>query len=152
MSTESDDDVAALVEMCGVAASAFIRGDAREYARLISHADDFTLMAPFGGDVRRGFDTSEQALDELSKFFTDGEAQIEVAATYASGDLAVLVLVERQRGRIGGLPEQDLSIRVTLVFRRDDGAWRLVHRHADPLVHPIDLEQISGLLRGSSGD
>ena len=47
------------------------------------------------------------------------------------------------------LPEQDLSLRVTLVFRRSaDSEWRLVHRHADPLVHGIELGRLAGLLRG----
>ena len=58
--------------------------------------------------------------------------------------------VERQHGLIGDLPAQDWSLRVTLVFRREDDAWRLVHRHADPLVHPITLEQLAELARGES--
>jgi hypothetical protein len=41
------------------------------------------------------------------------------------------------------------NLRVTLVFRRDDSDWRLVHRHADALVHPITMEQLSLLARGS---
>jgi hypothetical protein len=39
----------------------------------------------------------------------------------ASGNLAVLVMIERQHGRIGGLPDQDLSLRVTLVLLRQAG-------------------------------
>jgi hypothetical protein len=37
---------------------------------------------------------------------------------------------------------------VTLVFRRDGSEWRQVHRHADPLVHGISLEQLAALARG----
>jgi ketosteroid isomerase-like protein len=37
----------------------------------------------------------------------------------APGDLAVLVAIERQHGEVGGLPDQDWSPRVTLVFRRE---------------------------------
>jgi ketosteroid isomerase-like protein len=54
--------------------------------------------------------------------------------TYASGDLVVLVLLERQHGEVGGLPPQDWDLRVTLVYRSEGSQWRLVHRHADPLV------------------
>ena len=68
--------------------------------------------------------------------------------TIASGDLAVLVAIERQHGEAGGLPDQDLSLRVTLVFRREDAGWRLVHRHADPLVHGITFAQLAALARG----
>jgi ketosteroid isomerase-like protein len=60
----------------------------------------------------------------------------------------VLVVIERQHGEVGGLPDQDLSLRVTLVFRRDGSEWRQVHRHADPLVHDISLEQLAALARG----
>ncbi|HEX4982085.1 MAG TPA: nuclear transport factor 2 family protein, partial [Ilumatobacteraceae bacterium] len=65
-----------------------------------------------------------------------------------SGDLAVLVMVERQHGKVGHLPPQDWSLRVTLAFRRERGVWRLVHRHADPLVHPITFDQLAVLARG----
>jgi ketosteroid isomerase-like protein len=57
--------------------------------------------------------------------------------------------VERQHGPVGGLPDQDWSLRVTLVFRREGSDWRLVHRHADALVHPISMEQLSLLARGT---
>jgi ketosteroid isomerase-like protein len=67
---------------------------------------------------------------------------------YASGDLVVLVGVERQHGEVGGLPRQDWSLRVTLVFRRVDDGWDLVHRHADALVQPIPFEHVGQLARG----
>jgi ketosteroid isomerase-like protein len=73
---------------------------------------------------------------------------LEVVRAHAPGDLAVLVVIERQHGQVGGLPEQDLSLRVTLVFRRDGAEWRLAHRHAGPLVHGISLEQLAALVRG----
>ena len=51
--------------------------------------------------------------------------------------------------RSPGCPDQDWPLRVTLVFRREGSDWRLVHRHADALVHPISMEQLSRLARGS---
>jgi ketosteroid isomerase-like protein len=85
----------------------------------------------------------------LAQFFRGGEAQLEIVETYASGDLVVLALIERQHGIVADLPEQDWSLRVTLVFRRSpDSGWQLVHRHADPLVHAINLDQIASLARG----
>jgi ketosteroid isomerase-like protein len=137
-----------LVERCREAAAAFIRGDMRRYAELTRHAEDFTLFMPFGGPPRRGFDDSEEALDALAHYFRSGEADIEVVATHVSGDLAVLVLVERQHAEVGGLPDRDWSLRVTLVFRREGGEWRLVHRHADAFVREITLEQLDAITRG----
>jgi ketosteroid isomerase-like protein len=73
---------------------------------------------------------------------------IEVIQTYASGDLAVLVAVERQSGVVGDYPAQDWSLRVTLVFRREGSTWQLAHRHADALVHPITFDRLAELARG----
>jgi ketosteroid isomerase-like protein len=147
--TASDEELSALVRRVADAASAFIRGDMRTYLELIRHAEDYTLMPPLGGETRRGFDDSDEAVEAISSYFRNGEATLEVVGTYASGDLAVLVLVERQHGAVGGLPDQDWSLRVTLVFRRaSDGDWELVHRHADALVHEIELDQLAALAAG----
>ena len=144
----TDEDLAGLIRLTEEAASAYIRGDIRRYLTLIKHTDDYTLLAPFGGEPQRGFDASNEHLEALERYFQSGEANLEVVQSYASGDLAVLVVIERQHGEVGGLPEQDWSLRVTLVFRREGGEWRLAHRHADPLVHPISLDQLSTLARG----
>jgi len=148
----TDQELAELVERTAQAASAFIRGDMRAYADLVPHADDFTLMAPYGGETRRGFDSSPESLAELAGFFRGGECELEVEASYTSGDLVVLAVVERQRGVVGDLPEQDWSLRATLVWRRSVTGWEMVHRHADALVHPIDHDQLSALAAGPKGD
>ena len=141
-------DLADLVRRAGEAAEAIITGDLHRYADLLPHSGDFTLFAPFGGEPRHGFDDSDEALDATTAFFQGGEAQVEVVQAQASGDLAVLVVVEREHGRVGGLPDQDLSLRVTMIFRREAGEWKLLHRHADPLLHPSDLEQFARLAAG----
>jgi hypothetical protein len=58
------------------------------------------------------------------------------------------VMIERQRGEVGGLPAQDWSLRVTEVYRKDGSEWQLVHRHADPLVQHITLQQAAVIARG----
>ncbi len=146
----TDDELGKLVERVREATGALMEGDARRYFALVNEAPDFTLMPPTGGPTRRGPDTSPASVEALEEFFAgSGEADLELEQSYASGDLAVLVGVERQRGVVGGLPDQDWSLRVTLVFHREGSDWRLVHRHADALVHPISMEQLSLLARGS---
>jgi ketosteroid isomerase-like protein len=144
----TDEELADLIQRNAEAASAIIRGDMRTYLTLIRHADDYTLMSPFGGDPIRGFDDSPENVASLERFFQGGEAELEVVQSYTSGNLVVLVVIERQHGEVGGLPHQDLSLRVTLVFRREGVEWWLVHRHADALVHGISLEQLAALARG----
>ena len=57
-------------------------------------------------------------------------------------------MLERQQAEVGGLPNQNWSLRVTEVYRKDDSEWRLVHRHADPLVSGITLQEAATLARG----
>lgn len=144
----ADEEMAGLAERTALAASAIVQGDMRTYLSLIHHAEDYTLMAPFGGPVTHGFDGSEESVAAMERFFAAGEVQVELVQSYASGDLVVLVMVEHQHAAVGGLPDQDWSLRVTLVFRRDDGDWKLVHRHADPLVARRALAEIAELARG----
>lgn len=144
----TEKELSGLVERTAEAASALIRGDIHRYLELIKHADDYTLMSPFGGEPEHGFDASSERLTALEQFFQGGEATLELVQSYTSGDIVVLAVVERQHGQVGGLPDQDLSLRVTVVFRRDGADWQLIHRHADPLTHDVSLEQMTSLARG----
>ncbi len=144
----SDEEMAELLRHAAEATSAYIRGDMSTYLTHIAHAEDYTLMPPTGGEPVRGFDGSDEANEARARMFRGGEAELEVFGKYTSGDMVVLVAIERQHGEVGDLPDQDWSLRVTLVFRRDESGWRLVHRHADPLVHEIGMDQLSSLASG----
>lgn len=142
-----DGEIADLVQRTAEANKALVRGDINRYIELTQHAEDYTLMAPFGGKTTHGFDGSKESRERMARFFKSGTLDQELVATYTSGDLAVLVTIERVRAEIGDIPEQNWTLRVTQVFRREDAGWRLVHRHADPLGNGISLEQGSALNR-----
>jgi ketosteroid isomerase-like protein len=139
--------IAELAARAETANAAFINGDMRRWYDILAPvADDFTLMQPLGG-VSRGFDPAPAHLDQLARTFTRGEATFELVQGYATRDMAVLVFIERQAGDVAGLPEQDWSLRVTQVWRRRDGQWRLAHRHADTLVNNIGMQRTAELAR-----
>jgi len=124
------------------------RGQIARFFQAVRHADDMTLMSPFGA-YSEGIDRSPERIAVLEGYFTGGEGHVEVIRALASGDLAVLVTIEHQHGTIGGLPDQDWSLRVTVVYRREAEGWKVVHRHADPLVRGIELEPLAELARGA---
>ncbi|GAB3933878.1 hypothetical protein GCM10029976_042040 [Kribbella albertanoniae] len=151
MASESqitDSAIDELVRRMDEAADAWIRGDIHHYLALFDHSDDYTLMAPYGGETTHGYVYSEAGATATSRFFASGEAVLDLEQSYFSGDLAVLVAVERQHGEVGGFPDQDWSLRVTLVFRRVGDRWQIVHRHADPLVRQIPFDHCARLARG----
>jgi ketosteroid isomerase-like protein len=144
--TVTDEDVAELVRRAEEATVAYAQGDMKQYVALVNHADAYTLADPLGGPAAQ-YERRGSELQDASSVFTTGDAQLELLHVHACEETVVLVAVERQHGEVGGLPDQDWSLRVTLVFRRAGVDWELIHRHADPLVHPIGLDRLAALAR-----
>ncbi|MET0582834.1 MAG: DUF4440 domain-containing protein [Pseudoxanthomonas sp.] len=144
------NEVDSLIALSVESNAALLRGDIDRYLDLIGFSADFTLMSPFGGKPTHAQALSEEKLRAMGRFFRNGTLQQEVVQSYASSDLVVLAIVERARVEVGGLPDQEWALRVTLVYRREASGWRLAHRHADPLHHPIDLKHAAALARGDA--
>ena len=142
------EPVAQLVARAAEKNAAFMRGDTQRGSELVRIAADFTLMQPFGGPPSRGFDMSPVRMAEMARYFRNGKTDLDFAQTHACEDIVVLVMIERQSAEVGGLPEQDWSLRVTEVYQKAGSEWQLVHRHADPLVRRVMLEQAAALARG----
>ena len=75
-------------------------------------------------------------MEHAASFYREGEATgFERISEYATTDLAYIVEVESLRAKVAGADEMaSISLRVTKIFRREDGEWRIVHRHADPIT------------------
>lgn len=140
--------VAELIKRSADANAALMRGDIDTYRTLIAYTDDFTLMSPFGGTPSHGSEYTPERMEAMGRFFKNGVFKQEVVQSYASADMVVLAIVEYQNVEVGGLPTQEWPLRVTLVYCREGAQWRLAHRHADPLVKGISLEQAAALARG----
>lgn len=143
-----DKEIAALIRRSEESNAALMRGDMKTYLALITLTHDFTLMSPFGGKPTRGAEVTPERMEAMGRFFKNGTLELEVVQAYGSADLVVLAVIERAHVEVGGLAAQDWPLRVTLVYRREQGQWRLAHRHADPLVKGITLEQAAALARG----
>ena len=132
-----------LVEQQHVALDAFSKGDDEPLSALWSRADDVTLGNPFGPFVR-GFEQVAATMKRAAALYRDGEASgFELVAKHVSDDVAYLVEVERFNAKMGGREAiSPVSLRCTSIFRREDGNWRLVHRHADPITASQTAESV----------
>ena len=142
---KTQDNLDGMIDVYHVAADEFSRGDPKPVKALFSEREDVTLANPFGPAVR-GSEEVSGALDYASSRFRDGNVIFERIANYASPDLATILELERWNAKVGG--SEDLApfdLRVTSTFRREGNAWKLVHRHADP----ITTRDARGPLRGS---
>lgn len=140
--------VAELIQLSADSNAALMRGDIDTYQTLIAYTNDFTLMSPFGGAPSHGSEYTPERMEAMGRFFKNGVFKQEVVQSYASADMVVLAIIEYQNVEVGGLPAQEWPLRVTLVYCREGTEWRLAHRHADPLVKGINLEQAAALARG----
>ena len=113
------------------------RGDIGPRLALWTRNDPVTL---FGAWLSaRGWDEVSKVFDSLARIFRGtGGLQMEVLAADCSGDLGYVVALEKNTGVVVEEQTRDYTLRVTTVFRREDGAWKVVHRHGDevPVVAP----------------
>jgi ketosteroid isomerase-like protein len=118
-------------------------GNPEVYKRLYSRRDDVTLANPFGPPVR-GWSEVSATLDRAAEKYRDGEVVgFENVSTGIGSDLAYTVEVESYQARVGGAEEiAPVAVRVTTIFRREEDAWKVVHRHADPITAPHAPESV----------
>ena len=96
---------------------------------------DVTLGNPFG-PVAKVWPRVVDAMERAAQHYRDGRAiGFENLSTVVTPELAYLVEVERLRARVGGrVDASDLALRVTTILRPEQGGWKIVHRHADPIT------------------
>jgi ketosteroid isomerase-like protein len=120
----------------------FINGDPSQWKQNASHESDVTIFGAFGGR-EKGWNEVGPRNDWASSQFKDIGANqtIEYLNTRTSGDLAFTVSIERQLAQLASQQKATArALRVTQVFRREGGIWKLLHRHADPLVDRVSAE------------
>jgi len=149
---ESENKISAqvmedLLKLAEKSSTAFMSGDMRQYISIFGHDEKFTLFQPFGGPASRGFDRGRKHLEDLAGRFRNGKTRAELVNSYSSGDMAFLAVVEHQNGEVNGLPNQQWPLRVTFVFRKTKDGWVMLHRHADPLLGGLGLQEAADLAR-----
>lgn len=120
-----------------------LRGNPEPAKALYSHREDASLGNPFA-PVARGWQQVSTIMDRAAANYTDGEqSSYERVAEYATPELRYIVEVERYKTTVGGREDRTtVSLRVTTVLRPEDGTWKIVHRHADPITTAQPAESI----------
>ncbi len=107
-------------------------GRAEPFKALWSRRDDVTLSGGFGGAIEKGWEAVGRRLDWVATQFSKGAHRNERVAWGASGDLGYVVQRESLTFRVPGQPaDTRREYRVTMLFRREAGGWRILHRQAD---------------------
>ncbi len=111
---------------------ALLGGDSGPRKMLWSHKDPVTVLG--AAKTVSGWLEVESLFDWLASNFSSGDLyELDVAAAGVSGDLGYVLGAEHSRASVGGEAPAAIELRVTLIFRREAGEWKEVHRHADPI-------------------
>ncbi len=107
-------------------------GKVESFKSIWSHADDVTLSGGFGGTIEKGWANVGKRLDWVGQQFSNGTNTIERLVANVNGDLGHVVQLEHLRFKVPGQQiDTNRDYRVTMIFRREPGGWRIVHRQAD---------------------
>jgi ketosteroid isomerase-like protein len=136
-------DVDELIERYDLALGEFVKGNPEPVKELFSHRDDVTLANPLF-PVGHGWEQVSERLEGAASTLRDGQITgFETVEKRVTPELAYLVRVERQEGKVGGGEEvASFALRVTMIFRPEGGTWKVVHRHADPITTPRPAESL----------
>jgi ketosteroid isomerase-like protein len=137
------DDFDEVLEQYHLALDEIMQGSAEGYKKLYSRRDDVTLANPFGPPVR-GWAEVAKTLERAASHYRDGEAtSFENVAKYVTSELAYTVEMERCQAKVEGRDDvTPLAVRVTTIFRPEEGEWKVVHRHADPITKAQPAESV----------
>jgi ketosteroid isomerase-like protein len=137
------EDVDRLIEQYHLALGEFLKGDPEPVEKLWSHKEDVSSANPYGPPVR-GWDEVATTLEHAASLRSEGEfLGYEVVAKVVTAELAYVVGIERAEAKIGASEEiTPYAVRSTMIFRAEDGMWKAVHRHADPITTAQPAESV----------
>jgi ketosteroid isomerase-like protein len=139
MSTE--DEVRKASEQFYAALNRMANGDARPLADIWSQGADVTTMHPIGGR-EVGWDKVRASFAQVAEIASDGRIRLDDQLIRVIGDVAYELGSERGQAKFAG-QQVSLDHRVTNIYRREAGSWKLVHHHTD--VSPAMLDVLNRL-------
>jgi ketosteroid isomerase-like protein len=141
--SKSSEELDRAIDQSHTALEKIVNGSSEGYELLFSERDDVSLGNPFGPFVR-GRQKVVETVGNAATRYRDGQIiGFDLIAKHVTDDLACVVEVERFRAKVGGSADlATIGIRTTQLFRPEEGAWKLVHRHSDPITTPQASESV----------
>lgn len=136
-------DIDQAIEQFQQAGNEFHKGNPEPILKMWTQREDVSVANPLGPAVR-GWEQLVETVRRAASNYRDGDpVDYEIIAKVVTPDLAFIVENERSRAKVGGSQDfASIALRATIIFRKEDGVWKIVHRHADPIVSNQPVESI----------
>src|SRR5829696_5185009 len=137
------DDVDKLIDQYQLATAELVKGNPEPYKAVFSHREDVTLANPFFRPVR-GWEQVAETLELTASLLRAGEfVGSELISKYVTAELAYIVSLVRERAKVGrSVYTAPIALRTTMILRPEDGEWKVVHLHEDPITSPQPAESV----------
>ena len=137
------DDVDELIERYQLGLDDFMKGNPEAVKELFSHREDVTLANPLGPPAH-GWEQVGATIEHAASQFRDGRlVSVEIVEKQVTPELAYTLWLERAEGKVGA--REDIApstLRVTMIYRPEEGSWKVVPRHADPITTAQPAESV----------
>ena len=132
-----------VIDKYHLALGELVKGNPDPATAMFSRQEDVTLANPFG-PVTRGWKSVVETAQLAASRYRDGEVtSFEEVVRHVTANLAFIVEVERYKAKVGGRDDiTPVALRVTSIFRLEEGVWKLIHRHADPITSIQPTESV----------
>ena len=137
-----EDEVRQASEQFYAGLNRMANGDAGPLADIWSQSMDATTMHPIGGR-EVGWGKVQESFQQVAHAASEGRIKLDDQLVRVVGDLAYEVGVERGALTLAG-KQAAIDGRVTNIYRREAGKWKMVHHHTD--ISPAMLEVYHQLL------
>src|SRR5215203_4832109 len=129
------DDVDELIERYQLGLDEFMKGNPEPVKELFSHREDVTLANPLGLSAR-GWEQVGATIEHAASQFRDGRfVGVDIVAKHVTLEFAYTLWLEHEEGKVGGREAiAPSTLRVMMIYRPEEGEWKVVHRHADPIT------------------
>jgi ketosteroid isomerase-like protein len=138
--SELDDFRGGILAEQAKAEAALVQGDLEPRLALWSRRDPVSVWGAWG-PCKTGWDEVSRIFRWVASRFSDdgttrGDFHYDIEVADVVGDMAYTVGFERFNATLEDGKVEPVTVRVTHVYRREDGEWRIVHRHGD--LAPVD--------------
>jgi NAD(P)H-dependent FMN reductase/ketosteroid isomerase-like protein len=113
-------------------AAAYVSGNSNPLDAIVPRSGEASFFPPNGGSVRGAKEVSSRYDNDAKSFAPGGSSSFDVLQSGADGDIGYWTGFQNADARLGeGYKKVSMKLRVTELFRFQEGGWKLIHRHAD---------------------